>query len=301
LWSPDAFKRLIEKRLMMIPITEIINFETILHKAAKLPLIKVNRAEFLRRELKKYYDENTVNKAIALNPARAGISIGEIEKIAKACINFETKRVTALSAGAGLAGFKAMAVTVPADTAQFFGHVLIILQKLAYLYGWPDIFESDEDELDNATSNELILFIGVMFGVSAANKAVFKIAEQAAVHIHARLLKEALTKGAIYPIVKSTAAKVGVKITKPIFAKGAAKIIPGAGALLSGGVTFALFRKMANRLKDHLSTLRMADVETYRGSRDKNDIIDIDFDDIMVDDIDEINDLDECEDSIVMR
>ena len=43
------------------------------------------------------------------------------------------------------------------------GHLLRIAQKLAYIYGWPDLFADAGDEVDEATESMLILFVGVMF------------------------------------------------------------------------------------------------------------------------------------------
>lgn len=57
-----------------------------------------------------------------------------------------------------------MVATVPADLVQYFGFILRILQKLAYLYGFPD-FELKSDSIDDATLNQVLVFTGVMFGV----------------------------------------------------------------------------------------------------------------------------------------
>ena len=37
-----------------------------------------------------------------------------------------------------------MAATIPADLAQDFWHAIVLSQKLAYLYGWPDLLEDGE-------------------------------------------------------------------------------------------------------------------------------------------------------------
>lgn len=254
-------------------------FEMVLHSAAELPGIRIKRDNFLRKELSKYYDDDVVEKAVKLNPAQAGISVKNIEHIAKSCIKYETAKVTALSAAAGIPGGLAMFGTVPADIAQFFGHIIRILQKLVYLYGWQELFRS-EDGLDDETTNQLTLFIGVMFGVNAANAVITKIAQSAAVKAEKTLVTKALTKGTIYPIVKKVAQAIGIKMTKDIFAKGVGKAIPIIGAAVSGGLTFATFTPMAKKLQKYLVTLPMADVNFYKQSHENDDIIDIDFSDI---------------------
>jgi len=264
------------------------SFEMVLHSAMKLPGININRAAFLRKELSKCFDSDVVEMAIKTNPAQAGIKVEELEKIAKACINYETGKVTALSAAAGIPGGLAMAAALPADITQLFGHVIRILQKLVYLYGWQEMFRNEDDGLDDATSNQLTLFIGVMFGVNAANVTISRIALLAAAQVEKTLIRQALTKGTIYPIVKRIAAAIGIKMTKKVLAKGVGKIIPIVGAIASGGVTFFIFKPMAKRLQKHLVSLPTASVDFYVNSQGKigENVIDIDFSDINTEDVD---------------
>jgi len=267
--------------------TKSNNFEIVLRSAMEFPGIKINRADFLRKELSKYFDDSVVDKAIATNPAQAGIDIKALEPIAKSCVNFETTKVTAISAAAGVPGGFAMAATVPADLAQFFGHVIRVLQKLAYLYGWQEMFRSEQDGFDDETSNRLILFIGVMFGVNVANATISKIATLAAVQAEKVLLSKTLTKGTIYPIVKQVAKIIGVRMTKAIFAKGIGKAIPVLGAVASGTITFAFFKPMSTRLKKYLATLPMASVDFYKGLQTDDEIVEVDFSDIVVEDVED--------------
>lgn len=261
-------------------------FEMVLHSAAGLPGVKIDRERFLTKELSKHFDDDVVKKAISTNPAQAGISVKNLEQIAKDCIAFEATKVTALSTAAGLPGGFAMFGTVPADLAQYFGHILRILQKLLYLYGWQELFQdTDGDTLNDGLTHQLTLFVGVMFGVDIASAAIAKIAQAAAKKIPKALMQKALTKGAIYPIVKKIAATIGVKMTKEVFAKSIGKVIPVLGAVVSGGLAIATFLPMANRLKKYLVTLPMASVDFYRKKKEKQEdvtIVDVDFSDIEV-------------------
>jgi len=265
-------------------------FEMILRSAVEFPGVKINRSSFLKKQLSKHFPESVVEKAISTNPAQAGLSIEDIKPIAKACISRETTEVTSLSAIAGIPGGLAMVGTIPVDIAQFFGHIIRVLQKLIYLYGWQELFNADEDELDDETYNQLILFMGVMFGVKSASAVIEKIAGAVALKAEKSLVQKALTKGTIYPIVKTIARIIGVRMTKQIFARGIGKIIPVVGAVASGGITFIAFRPFANRLQKYLIELPMANVEFYNQPRKENDIvIDIDFSDIVIEDLDDID------------
>ena len=242
---------------------ETIKFETMLVEATKLPMVKINRESFLRKELQDRYTKEIVEKAIQYNPAYAGICTEDINKIAKSCITAETMKVSTISATAGLPGGLAIIGTIPADLAQYFGHILRILQKLIYLYGWSNL-GLDSKELNDETMNLLTLFIGVMFGVNGVVGTINKLTVQVAKQIAKKLPQKALTKGMIYPIVKKIATLLGGKMTKQIFARGVAKVIPILGAVISGGVTFISFKPMSEKLRKYLETTELASVEYYK-------------------------------------
>jgi hypothetical protein len=245
-----------------------VSFEMILNTATQLPFVKISRENFLKKELSRYASPSAVEIAIAHSPATAKIPIEAIHTIAKHCINFETNKVSTLSFAAGIPGGLAMLGTVPADLAQFTAHQLRIAQKLAYLYGWNELF--GENGMDDGTQAIMTLFFGVMFGVNGAANAVNAIAKQAAAAAVKKLPQKTLTKGAIYPIVKQIAKILGQRMTKDIFAKGVGKVIPVIGGFISGGLTYAMFKPMAYRLQTHLQTLPLAtrpyDEYAYQGA-----------------------------------
>lgn len=110
----------------------------------------------------------------------------------------------------------------------------------------------------------LTIFIGVMFGVQAANKIINQLAIAAAFRANKVIALKPLTKGIIYPIVKRIALAITGNMIKRIFASGVSKIIPVVGAVTSGGLTFVTFKPIALRLKKHLETLPIADVNFYK-------------------------------------
>lgn len=228
-------------------------FNAMLGAAAGLPGVRIDREAYLRGALGRHCSEEQISKAIEESPAAAGVPLELLKKIADESINLETTKVTLISAAAGIPGGFAMLGTVPADTIQYFAHMLRIAQKLAYLYSWPDLFAGDGNDMDDATKGVLTLFVGVMFGVHAANVGLAKVAVKMSNAALIKLPQKALTKGVIYPIVKKVAVAIGEKMTKEIFAKGVSKAIPVVGALLSGGLTLASYLSMCKRLKNHLS------------------------------------------------
>lgn len=228
-----------------------------LNAAAKLPGVRINRESYLRAALRRHCTNEQVDAAVASNPAAAGVPAEIVKMIANESIRYETAKVTTLSAAAGVPGGLAMIGTIPADLIQYFGHVLRIAQKLAYIYSWPDLFAEDGEDLDDATEGILTLFIGVMFGVQLAQAGVAKVSTMIAGQVLKKLPQQALTKGAIYPVVKQVASFLGIRLTKQLFAGGVAKVVPVVGAALSGGLTLATFLPMSRRLQRHLASLEL--------------------------------------------
>lgn len=233
-------------------------FSALLVGAARLPGVRIDREAYLRTALARHCSEDELRRATEETPAAAGIPLAVLDRVANESIRYETAKVSAVSAAAGIPGFIALPATVPADVGQYVAHMLRIAQKLAYLYSWPDLFSVHEDDLDDATKGVLTLFFGVMFGTQSANAAVGKVAGMMSEQVAKKLPQQALTKGVVYPIVKKIAGYLGVEMTKQTFAKSVSKAIPLVGAVVSGGLTFATFRLMSGRLKTHLSGLELA-------------------------------------------
>lgn len=258
-----------------------IKLEDILKVVMKAPIVQIDREQFLSKELTKHCSEETIRLAIEKNPAYAGIERETINKIASNVIKFETNKVTAISFATGLPGGTAMLATVPADIAQLFTYILRTMQKLAYLYGFPE-FKFSEDEVDDETLNLVLVFMGVMFGVQGAGQAVKALSKTAAQKVTKTLAEKALTKTTIYPIVKKIAAALGIKMTKQLFAESVGKVIPVVGGAVAGGLTYATFKPGCVKLQNSFNDLELSDPEYYKNldakqESDFSHAVDVDF------------------------
>lgn len=218
--------------------------------AMAIPFVKIDRVEFLRKELSPFCTPEQIQSAISGTPTKV-LTVSQVSKIANGCIKYHLTLVCSASALAGLPGGWAMAGAIPADIAQFYAHVFALTQKLLYLYGWPDL-QDEEGKLTDEASQILTLFTGVMMGSQVASEAVKQLANAFAQQVAVRLPKQALTKYAIYNISKQVAKWIGVKLTKDSFSRGVSKVIPLIGAPISAGLTYWTFKPMANKLKKYL-------------------------------------------------
>lgn len=266
-----------------------IDIEDIIGQAIRMPGVRVNRESFLRKELFKNHPKEVVDDVIERTPALAGIPPEEIDKIADEVIKFERNSVSGISAALGMPGGVAMAATIPADIIQYYGYTLRTVQKLLYLYGFPEIrFSEDGLRLDSETINQIILCLGIMNGVAGANNAIKGMAKALALGVEKKLLRAALTKGAFYPFVKSVMKWFGVKLTKEVFAGFFKKAIPVVGGIVGGGVTFLSFKPCCYKLKAVLEDTRLSNPnhkDTEEEDKVYNDIVDMKIVDIDEDDI----------------
>ena len=220
----------------------------VLSASLRLPFVKVSREEFLSKELSKFCTPMEVMTALEEGPLGV-LTKKEIDKLANHCISYHLTMACGTSALMGLPGGWWMAGTIPTDITQFYGHILSLMQKLIYLYGWPDLTDVN-NQLDDESLNIMTLFVGVMMGNKMAVEALAKLATQMSKEAGVKISETVVAHYAV-----KIAQWIGINMTKEGFAKGVGKVIPLVGAPISATITYYTFRPMARRLKKHLDEL----------------------------------------------
>lgn len=225
--------------------------ESIISSAVQLPGVKVDRKRFLAEIFAS--EDYPIQDVLDLGPIAVGVSQDKLALIAHKLILKRTSQSSAASFVTGIPGGLAMAATIPADVLQFFGMALRLAQELSYLYGAQDLWQNGQLD-DEKVKNQLLLYCGVMFGVSGAVSGVRVLTTQIAKTTLKKLPQKALTKTFWYPIVKQIGKAIGIKVTKSTVAKGVSKVIPVIGGVISGTLNFASMMPMANRLQKTLDS-----------------------------------------------
>ena len=212
----NAGKTAVEKVKNFDPDDFNLDVPATIQKVLAIPANVIDREEFLQEAIGEYVSEDMCRVAIEKNTVHAGIRRKLIDTIADQVITGEVTAASGLSVAAGSTW-----ATLPADIVQYFGFVVRIAQKLAYLYGYKALnLKADEEGL--IAEDDLAMLtrlIGVMFGA------------------------------------EEEAQKVSSKMGRLTLAKGAAAPVPILGGVLSAGMTYATLRPNANRLKKTLSEL----------------------------------------------
>ena len=227
-----------------------------LKKFVRIRGVRIDRDEFLRQELRELgASEGLIVSAINTNPAFAGISLADLDRLADQVISYETNKSAAISFAAGIPGGFAMVGTIPADVTQYYVHALRIMQKLAYLYGWHDLL-NDMDEVDDETIGVIAIFFGVMLDVENAAMSLASFASSTVMNtVKKQVTKQLLVKTSWYRAVKKTLRSIGVNLTKKAFTQGFSKVLPVIGGVVSSGLTFMSLQSQSSRLKKHLREL----------------------------------------------
>lgn len=257
-----------EERTADTAVEKEIALESIITSAVQIPGVKVNRKKFLSEIFAT--EDVSIQDVLDNGPVTAQVSQERLTILANKLILKRTSQSSIASFAAGIPGGLAMAATIPADVLQFFGMSLRLAQELSYLYGAQDLWQDGQID-DEKVKNQLLLYCGVMFGVSGAVSGVRVLSTQIAKTTLKKLPQKALTKTFWYPIVKQIGKAIGIKVTKSAVAQGVSKAIPIIGGVISGTLNFASMMPMANRLQAALDSAAFG----YTQEELERDIIEI--------------------------
>lgn len=232
-----------EQKVIMDMITQVI----------RSPGIRVNREAFLR-EIFQLTDSYTLRQIVEKGPVAAGYDRLALKKQADRLVQSRTLTSSGVSFAAGLpGGLIGISAGVAADTVQFFAAALRLAQELSYFYGAEDLW-SDGAVNTERVQNQLMLYLGVMFGVREAAAAVRVTSSPAGQAALAALPGKTIVRTMGFPVVKSIAKVIGTKMTRNLLTKGVSKAVPLVGGVISGSITYATLRPMGLRLVEALDT-----------------------------------------------
>lgn len=227
------------------------NAMSVLRHLLKIPGVKVKRNTFLlevfSNEVKTKADKM---RLIEEGPVKLfGKEV--IDSKAKKCITTTTNRASMMSFAAGLPGGFAILGTLPADTIQMYAMTLKMAQELSYLYGAEDIWENNH-EVDSEAEDKLIVYLGVMLGVNTAASATRLFSNALTKVLIEQTTQQAVHQGITHQVAKKVLKTIGIKSSKKGISSGMAKLIPIAGGVFSGGLTYFGVKPMGNKLNEVL-------------------------------------------------
>lgn len=218
-------------------------------EAVKLPLVRVNREEFLRKQFAK----SEYLEQIMANGPQSVYSVESLRKKANRIIDDSTNMTSLASFATGLpSNLFIMGAAGAADVVQYFGFALNMAQQIAYLFGEDELFDGTSEQVSDDAKIRIIAYLGVMLGAGGATVLISQTSKIAGQNLGKKVAAKALTKTAWYPFVKKVGAIIGQKVTKQTVQKVITKSVPIIGGVISGGLTYMTFKPMGERLADTL-------------------------------------------------
>jgi len=228
-----------------------------------IPAVRVNREKFLRKILDGYCPQRVIDEAVQTSPADALVPDVVVEKLANKIIREETASLCTMSVATGIPGGWFTLLTIPGDLLQYYGHMLRLVQKLAYLYSWEE-FQFVGGRPSEKTKSDMVMLTGVMYGSSDPAEAIntmsgavtVKLQRKAKRKVKGKLKRKMEEKALSIPAV----AKVSGFATEKVplvqtYNKLKDSAIPYGKMTASGVVSYMAFRTMARRLKEFLKSL----------------------------------------------
>jgi len=220
----------------------------ILGNVAKIPGVKVDRRAFLSEDFKMVCSDDELRNILENGVKSAEVSLLTLDTVSGRVIKKHASLAIGASFLAGLPGGFALLGTIPADVLQYYCNTLITAQKLAYVYGYPDL----DDGTENHFNVMITILVGVMMGCETANEFLRQLSKNIGQIAAKEVLRSALMKPVAIPIFRQVAGFLGKMIPTKMVAGGTAKLIPLVGGVVSGGLTAAMFIPSANKLKSKL-------------------------------------------------
>ena len=227
--------------------TNVTGWIKLMSAILNLPGAKVDRVEFLVKALRPHCTDEEIKKAALQRPIDV-ISEKLAAKIADEYITKETEKATLISTVTGIPGGASVFVAIPIDLVQYYYHTVIIAQKLAYLYGYPDLRDRT-GKMKPSAYGLLLIFLGVMLGSDASTRAVKKVARTLSQDATSHLPQVNVPAVVWLPIAESMSKWIRGKVFKRSLTKRLIKAVPMLGGVVTGCLTYMSFKPNAKRLQ----------------------------------------------------
>ena len=222
------------------------NFQQSFINSVAMPGVRVDREKFLRKLLAPYCDEDRIDKVVAQTPAKAGVNAFLLDKLAKQCIKNQAVFMTGVSALTGIPSGIFGVLAFPVDIVQYYSNLLVIMQKLSYIYGWQNITQAPMVLPDEQMAEKLNEMTQVVFGLENTEE------DAAAASLYNSLERKANKKATHMFTVKPMMRGISKRIKNEPIQKILETAVPYYGFAASGIMSYKSFNENCEKLRLYL-------------------------------------------------
>lgn len=210
-------------------------------------LCRVDRTEWLSEVLSPFMHEENLEELATMRPEDF-LTPSQIDRIA--CEEFEDhiKHSSILSSGFSLLGRSSIALSTLGDTIAFWTDLIVLTQKLAYLYGWDDFYE--DGRATRETLSRLMIMLGYGLKVEDCKTVLIGTSTDCSPNLTDELKHIGLSVSKADRI--AVASQELACLVKSLLSGTVAKRAPLWGVLIGGAINYFSYKRIALRTKQIL-------------------------------------------------
>lgn len=242
---------------------------------SKMPIIKVNREQFLRSTFRNYSDA-MLEKIISEGP-QSVFSLDFIKRRAAELTRSTANKTSFVSFVSSIPSNPATSTIAGLfDISQFYAYALNLAQKIAYLYGEEDLFSDFQDTgtLPEEVENRILGYLASMMGISGASDLIIATSKKFSEKVVKDIGVMGLRKQFWYMPSKNILKQFGVKLTRQSIQYIVSNSLLVIGAAVSSGITYLMFKPMGYKLSDTLYDLSSGNYEDIVEFKEKDFVYD---------------------------
>lgn len=206
--------------------------------------IRVNREAWLIETLTPFCSPEKLEHIAFARPEQI-VSSTILDKLAKDVVAQHALKASLLSSGTSLLGRASIWLSAPTDVTIYFGNLLAMTQKLAFLYGWDDFFVNGKTTEE--TYARIMLILGYAFGAVECKEALLETACDALPSVSSEMKGFCITWS--NPVVKKAVLAKGLEFSKALLAGALVKRSPLMGCVVAGCWSYYSFKHYAERIR----------------------------------------------------
>lgn len=142
-------------------------WDRLLDLTLRTDIARVNRVEWLTDTLYPFLSISELEQ-LATEPPHRFLSVKVLNHIANQEISRHTELLAMGSAGSSLTGCLSTWVGIPTELAHYSVNLVLLIQKLAYIYGWDDFLTFGS--VTTETRARITFLMGSMLGIREADE-----------------------------------------------------------------------------------------------------------------------------------
>lgn len=227
-------------------------WDRFLNLVLRSDVAQINRVEWLTDVLYPFLSITELEQ-LATEPPHRFLSVKVLNHIANQEIRRHSELLAMGSAGSSLTGCVATWVGIPTELAQYSVNLVLLIQKLAYLYGWDDFYTYGA--VTTETRARITFLMGSMLGIREADELLRRACHSYQGQVSITPMRYAGDRSPIDKVITEISKRLLVLSAKGGITAWVGRKAPLIGVTLGASTSYILVKPSLVRLKVFLRDL----------------------------------------------